>query len=210
MRRALRLLTISIAALLALGAASAARAQSPSASQDTAPAPKLEVFGGYSYLNSNIVISGNRFSLNGASGSVAYDFNKWIGAVADFGVYGQSNVASQARSVTISSFLFGPRVSWRGHNLVPFAQVLLGAGHATGTLYTTSLGNGAAPLGANSGFMLTAGGGVDWKLRPAIAIRIVQTEYLYSQFLNAAASPDSNRQNNIRISTGVVFSFGKR
>jgi outer membrane immunogenic protein len=209
MRRALRLLTISIAVLLALGTASAARAQTLGAS-DEAATPKLEIFGGYSYVNSNIVVSGNRISLNGASGSVAYNFNKWIGAVADFGVYGQSNVASESRSLTVSSFLFGPRVSWRGHNLVPFAQVLLGAGHATGTLYTTSLGNGTAPLGASSGFMLTAGGGVDWKPRPAIGIRIIETEYMYSQFLNAAASPDSNRQNNIRISTGIVFSFGQR
>lgn len=210
MRRALRLLTISLAALLALGAAPAARAQTLGTSDETASTPKLEIFGGYSYMNANIVISGPRVSLNGASGSVAHNFNKCIGAVADFGVYGQGNVAAESRSLTVSSFLFGPRVSWRGHNFVPFAQVLLGAGHATGTLYTTSLGNGTAPLGASSGFMLTAGGGVDWKLRPTIAIRIIQTEYMYSQFLNVAASPDSNRQNNIRISTGVVFSFGQR
>jgi len=202
-------LTICLAALLAFGAAQAARAQTPGASGETAT-PKLEVFGGYSYMNANIVISGNRFSLNGASGSVAYNFNKWIGAVGDFGVYGQSNVASQSRSLTVSSFLFGPRVSLRDGKWIPFAQVLLGAGHATGTLYTTSLGNGTAPLGANSGFMLAAGGGVDWKLRPTIGIRVAQLEYMYSQFLNAAASPDTNRQNNLRISTGVVFSFGKR
>jgi hypothetical protein len=209
MSRTLRLLAFSLVALLALGAASAMRAQLPGASDETAT-PRLDIFGGYSYMNSNIVVSGNRFSLNGASGSVAYNFNKWIGAVADIGVYGQGNVASESRSLTISSFLFGPRVSWRGHKLVPFAQVLLGAGHATGTLYTTSLGNGTAPLGANSGFMLTAGGGVDWKASPTIGIRIIQTEYVYSQFLNAAGSPDTNRQNNLRISTGVVFSFGHR
>jgi hypothetical protein len=94
--------------------------------------------------------------------------------------------------------------------LVPFGQVLLGGGHATGTLYTTSLGNGAAPLGANNGFMLTAGGGVDWKMNHTIGIRLVQTEYLYSTFLNAAGSPGKNHQNNVRISAGVVLSFGKR
>jgi hypothetical protein len=210
MRRTLRLLTFSLAAVIALGPASAARAQSPSASQDSTSTPKLEVFGGYSFMNANIVISGTRFSLNGASGSVAYNFNKWLGAVGDFGVYGVPNAASETRSLTVSSFIFGPRVSWRGHNFVPFAQVLLGGGHATGTLYTTSLGNGSAPLGANSGFMFTAGAGVDYKFKPDIGIRIIQTEYMYSQFLNAAGGSNGNHQNSLRISAGVVFSFGKR
>ena len=204
MRRTLQLLTMSLAALFALGAAQAARAQ------DTTSAPRVEIFGGYSYMNANIVIAGTRFGLNGASGSVAYNFNNWLGVVGDFGVYGQGSVAANGRSLTVSSYQFGPRISLRGHALVPFGQVLLGGGHATGTLYTTSLGNGAAPLGANSGFMLTAGGGVDWKLNHTIGIRIIQTEYLYSQFLNAATGSNSNHQNNLRISAGILFSFGKR
>jgi hypothetical protein len=58
--------------------------------------------------------------------------------------------------------------------------------------------------------MLTAGGGVDWKLNHTIGVRIIQTEYLYSQFLNAATGSNSNHQNNLRISAGILFSFGKR
>jgi hypothetical protein len=204
MRRTMRFLMISLVALLALGAAQSAHAQ------DAASTPKIEIFGGYSYMNANIVVSGTRFNLNGASGSVAYNVNNWLGVVGDFGVYGSGNVAGESRSLTISSYQFGPRISLRGHALVPFGQVLLGGGHATGTLYTTSLGNGAAPLGANNGFMLTAGGGVDWKMNHTIGIRIIQTEYLYSQFLNAATGSNSNHQNNLRISAGILFSFGKR
>jgi hypothetical protein len=176
MRRTLQLLTMSLAALFALGAAQAARAQ------DTTSAPRVEIFGGYSYMNANIVIAGTRFGLNGASGSVAYNFNNWLGVVGDFGVYGQGSVAANGRSLTVSSYQFGPRISLRGH----------------------------APLGANNGFMLTAGGGVDWKLNHTIGIRIIQTEYLYSQFLNAATGSNSNHQNNLRISAGILFSFGKR
>ena len=215
MRRALQTIAFGLAAFLALGAAPCGRAQAtpPAPAPDDHAdrvVPKIEIFAGYSYMNANIVIAGTRFNLNGASGSVAYNFTNWLGVVGDFGVYGQSNVASQSRSLILSSYQFGPRVSWRGHKLVPFAQALFGAGHATGTLYTTSLGNGSAPLGANSGFMLTAGAGVDYKFKPRINIRIIQTEYLYSQFLNAVTGPNSNHQNNLRISTGVVFSFGKR
>jgi hypothetical protein len=204
MRRTLRSLMVLLAAFVTLGGAQSAQAQ------DTASTPRVEIFGGYSYMNANIVVSGTRFNLNGASGSLAYNVNNWLGVVGDFGVYGQGSVAANGRSLTVSSYQFGPRISWRGHALVPFGQVLLGGGHATGTLYTTSLGNGAAPLGANNGFMLTAGGGVDWKLNHTIGIRIIQTEYLYSQFLNAATGSNSNHQNNLRISAGILFSFGKR
>jgi len=61
-------------------------------------------------------------------------------------------------------------------------------------------------LGANNAFLFTAGGGADWRLTPRIGIRLVQAEYLHSQFLNG--SGNSNRQDNLRLSTGVVFSFG--
>jgi hypothetical protein len=95
----------------------------------------------------------------------------------------------------------------RNHtHLTPFGQFLLGAGHAGGTLYTRSLGPGLSPLGANNGLVLTAGGGADWKLSSRIGVRFLQVDYLHSQFLNG--SGNGNRQDNLRLSTGVVFSFG--
>lgn len=151
MRRILQFLTFSLAALFALGIAQAAQAQ------DT---PKVEVFGGYSYMRANIVIDGTAFNLNGASGSVAYNVNHWLGVVGDVGVYHQGSVTGNGLSLTLSSYQFGPRVSLRKNkHLVPFGQALLGAGHAGGTLYTSSLGTGLAPLGTNNGFLLTAGDG---------------------------------------------------
>lgn len=200
MRRTLQFLTFFLAALITLGAAQ------PTQAQDT---PKVEVFGGYSYMRANIVISGALFNLNGASGSVAYNVNNWLGVVADVGVYHQGSVTGSGLSLTLSSYQFGPRISLRKNkHLVPFGQALVGVGHAGGALYTSSLGTGLAPLGANNGFLFTAGGGVDWKLNHSIGIRLVQAEYLYSQFLNG--SGNGNRQNNLRLSGGVVFSFGTR
>jgi hypothetical protein len=204
MQRTLCYLTIFLGALFVFAAVPRARAQ------ESAPAPRVDIFAGYSYMRSNIVTSGTLFSLNGGSGSVAFNVTNWFGLVGDFGVYDQGNAVHEDRSLTLTSYQFGPRISIRGHALIPFGQVLFGGGHATGTLYTTSLGNGSAPLGPSTGFMFTAGGGLDWKLNRTIGIRIVQTEYLYSTFLNAAASPDTNRQNNIRISAGILFSFGQR
>lgn len=200
MRCALRFITLSLAALLTLSSSPAASAQ------DT---PKVDIFGGYSYVHANIVVSGTSINLNGASGSLAYNFNDWLGVVGDVGVYHQGSITANDLSLTVSTYQVGPRVSLRKRrHLTPFGQVLLGAGHAGGTLYTSSLGAGLAPLGKSNGFVLTAGGGVDWKLNHTIGIRLLQVEYVYSRFDNGANH--GNQQNNVRLSTGIVLSFGSR
>ena len=46
--------------------------------------PKWEVFGGYTYMHSNIVVTGSTFNMNGASGSVAYHLTDWFALVGEF------------------------------------------------------------------------------------------------------------------------------
>jgi hypothetical protein len=192
------LLGLILAMVLVLSAAPSMRAQ------DT---PKVDLFGGYTYMRTNIVVSGQGFNLNGASGSVAYNFNNWLGLVGDFGVTHQGGVTGNPFSLTVITYQVGPRVSWRkNEHLIPFGQVLFGGGHAGGSLYTSSLGAGLAPLGTSNSFALTAGGGLDWKLNSTIGIRLFQAEYLYTQFQNEK----NDTQNNFRFSAGIVFSFGKR
>jgi Outer membrane protein beta-barrel domain len=198
MRRTHILLAIFLAAVFALGSAPSAHAQD---------APKWEIFGGYTYMRANIVVSGNQFNMNGGSGSVAYNLTNWFGLVGDFGITHSGTTGTQPFSLNVYTYEFGPRVSWRNHTkLTPYGQVLIGGGHANGTLYTSSLGSGLAPLGPSNDFNFTAGGGVDWKINHGFSIRLAQAEYLHTQFANA----HNNSQSNFRLSTGVVFSFGKK
>ena len=197
MRRTHILLAILVAGIFALGSAPSAHAQD---------APKWEIFGGYTYMRANIIVNGNQFNMNGGSGSVAYNLNNWFGLVGDFGIT-HSGTTAQPFSLNVYTYEFGPRVSWRNHSkLTPYGQVLIGGGHANGTLYTSSLGSGLAPLGASNDFNFTAGGGVDWKINHGFSVRLAQAEYLHTQFANAV----NNSQSNFRLSTGVVFSFGQR
>jgi outer membrane immunogenic protein len=206
MRRVLQFLRFAIAITFALAVAHAAFAQADDPKEDT---PRVDVFGGYSYMRSNIVVSDTSINLNGASGSISYNFNGWLGVVGDVGVYHQGSITANGLSLTVSTYQAGPRFSLRRHpRLTPFGQVLLGAGHAGGTLYTTSLGGGVPPLGASNALVLTAGAGVDWKVTRSVGIRVIQAEYLYSQFNNGAGH--GSEQNNVRLSAGIVFSFGKR
>src|SRR5215467_2495500 len=70
--------------------------------------PKVEVFGGYSYLHTSVV--GNGFNFNGGSGSVAYNPNQWFGIVGDFGAYHNGAFGVSTTDVT---YLFGPKFTYR-------------------------------------------------------------------------------------------------
>jgi outer membrane immunogenic protein len=166
---------------------------------------EFEVFGGYSYMRSNIALSSAPLGLNGGSASMVVYINDRLGIVGDFGLYRQNNVAGQGFNLLFSTYQFGPRLRFsNATRATPFVHFLWGAGHAGGTLYTRSLGYGVPPLGANYTFVLTAGGGADWRVSSRISIRMIEAEYMHSEFLNFSG----NRQENIRLSAGVVFNFG--
>ena len=142
--------------------------------------PTVELFAGYSALHQNIANGG--FNLNGGSASVAFNPNRWLGVVADVGGYHGS-------PLTTTTYLFGPRFSYRSKSTVtPFAQVLFGAAH------TTNSGNA---------FAMTVGGGLDLHADSNWGWRIVQAEYLFTNFNDGA----NGHQHNARISTGVTYSW---
>ena len=164
--------------------------------QDT---PKLDVFVGYSYFRDNPSTSGvSSFNLHGGSASVAYNANRWLSGVADFGGYHANNILGTGVDGTLSTYLFGPRFSYRRHERVtPFAQTLFGVAHASGS------GFGAS--GTSNAFAASFGGGVDVKLFHRLSFRPAQVEYLLTRFPETTTSRET--QNNLRVSTGVVFHF---
>jgi hypothetical protein len=69
----------------------------------------------------------------------------------------------------------------------PFAEVLIGGGHVNVHL-----------LSSNSSFA-AVGGGFDYKVLRLIGWRL-QADYVYTNLF-------SPKQNNVRVSTGIVFRF---
>jgi hypothetical protein len=124
---------------------------------------------------------------NGISGSVAYNFNNWIGAVGDFGGYHASPAGISLNTYT---YLFGPRLTLRNPTKVhPFVQALLG-----GSRITVGAGGGSSDQ-----FAYSVGGGVDFGLLPHLAFR-PQVDYVG---LNTAGG----HTNCTRISAGFVVHF---
>ncbi|HKV04034.1 MAG TPA: outer membrane beta-barrel protein [Candidatus Acidoferrales bacterium] len=165
--------------------------------------PKAEVFGGYSYLR--VSDQGVSANLNGGSGSLSYNVGSALGIVADFGVY---HFSQSGGSANVTSYLFGPKYAVRSGKITPFVQGLFGGAHAsaglTGSCSTARVRPeaSACTTGASANaFAFALGGGLDVNATPHIGVRLVQAEYLMSKFKDSA----NNRQNNARVSAGVVF-----
>ena len=159
----------------------------------------IDVFAGYSYVRANPSASGAKFSLNGGSASVAYNFNNWLSGVADFGGYHSTNGLDRGLDGTLSTYLFGPRVSYRRFGrVIPFGEVLFGVAHTGASLLNTT--------NSQNAFAMTVGGGVDYRVSSRFSIRPLKVDYLLTRF-NELNTNNAQNQNNLRVSTGIVFRF---
>src|SRR2546426_1857965 len=113
------------------------------------------------------------FTLNGGSASIAYNAKSWLSGVADFGGYNNGNILNTGINGTLSTYLFGPRVSYRHFGrITPFGEVLFGVAHASS----------AGTSGSDNAFAMTLGGGLDYKWSDRFAIRPVKLDYLMTRF----------------------------
>lgn len=168
--------------------------------------PKVEAFGGYSYLRVNPGSGAPGENFNGGSGSLAYNLTPMFGIVGDFGGYHWSQ-SGLGLDTNVVSYLFGPKVALRHGPITPFAQVLFGGAHASfsglnecDTARLHREGDCQSFNTSENAFSMALGGGVDWNATTHIGIRFIQAEYLLTRF-------GGDSQNNARISTGVVFRF---
>jgi hypothetical protein len=183
--------------------------------------PRVEWFMGYSYLRAMPELAaGNRLVyLNGGSTSVAFNFNRYFGLVSDAGGFNDSRLlltfpgggpsqSLQVKEGTVFTYLFGPRISYRRHERVtPFAQALFGGIHASDILLSGCSACTRPSLPAENSFAMTAGGGLDVKLSHRIALRLIQAEYLMTNFEDLSTGKTAI-QNDMRLSTGIVLRFG--
>ena len=137
---------------------------------------------GYSYFRLG---GSGGLNQNGVSGSLAYNPNKWLGIVGDFGGY---HASPGGVSFNTYTYLFGPRVSLRNPSkFSPFGQFLLGASRLT---------DGG---GSSNQFAYSFGGGVDIGLLPHLALR-PQLDYVGLRNSGQTA-------NCARLSIGFVIHF---
>ena len=155
--------------------------------------PRLEAFGGLSYLNAGTTGLTSRQNVVGFEGSVAVNLNTWIAGEANFGGYYKTITI-----VNVGKFAFhdytamaGPRLNM--HKV--FFHVLGGIDHLSGVtnFYSVATSSNNVLAGA-------AGGGVQWNISRQLALR-TSADYLMSRFGGVM-------QNNFRVTLGIVFEAG--
>jgi hypothetical protein len=159
--------------------------------KSTGPA-EWELFGGFSYLRTNINNSNSSFNVEGGSGSISENLNDWFGGRFTFNAW---RGTESPYNVTAETFMYGPVFSYRRmRGATLFGSVQFGAIHA-------SQGFDGISQSVNK-FAMTAGGGFDYKIGRMAAFR-VEGDYLMTRFYSV-------RQDNVIATVGLVFYLGKR
>ena len=186
-----------LASLLALCLPLAASAQEV--------APKVEIFGGYSYLRADTGNTGlDAINAHGFNTSLAGNITKHIGIVSEFSrftisesftdpILGGINVNSN-----VLTYLFGPRVTLHRGKAEPFVHALLG-----GARENDKASGGLVVEATDNAFAFALGGGLDVKVHDNFAIRVAQVEYLGDKLRGQTG-------NNFRYSAGIVIRLSKR
>jgi outer membrane immunogenic protein len=194
--------SILLASILLLGLAPAVMAQAAPAMAQVSSSGDVAFT--YHWLRTNTSPGEcGCFDLNGGGISSSWNVRPRWALVAEVSSEYAGNVLSTGNSLTLISYLAGARYRlpqpWlRGHHSPqPFAQLLLGAGHAGGGVAGTADGAYA--------FVTRMGGGIDVPLNPRVAVRMIQVDYNLSRYTNAT----NDHQNNLLLGAGVVLHWSR-
>jgi len=158
----------------------------------------------YTILRSNAPPGGCAcFYASGGSATLAWPLKlKGFSLLGDLTAGHAAGISSNRYDLTLFTYTVGVRYTPPIHktSLRPFADMLVGLSHATGSLVQ---GTNTAVTNAGASFAFTAGGGLDLRLSRHLSLRLAQIDYLRTSFNNGA----SNRQNILRMSAGGVFHF---
>lgn len=159
--------------------------------------PRFEAGANYNYFHANAPPGQcGCFSLNGGSATILMNVTPTWAALADIAVAHANQVDNTSQNITIINYLFGARYSRRNSSrFVPYGEAMFGGAKENVNFQFT--------INRNS-FGLAAGGGVSTQLKRRLGVTIAQFDYVYTQIPNAK----NDRQNNIRVSTGVTYNFG--
>ncbi len=157
--------------------------------------PRLEVFGGYSFMNAGTDGLASRQNVNGFESSVAYNINHWLAAEGNAAAYYKSITILNVGTFGFNDYLIagGPRLTVRKF----FIHALVGMDHQANNLYF----DGPGPSSGNTVLAAELGGGVQWKVARHIGVR-TSADYVLTQF-------DGWIQSSVRVTAGVVFDLGK-
>jgi outer membrane protein OmpA-like peptidoglycan-associated protein len=176
-------------------------------------APKVELYGGYSFFHPGANVNGelpgaiaplsSRLEANprGLGGTLTFNFNRWLGlsfdGSTDWGS-GEAGLVRRIDDAAFANFSVGPKITYRGHRFSPFIEVLVGSHRLAPDAFHDI---------DKLGFMF--GGGLDIKLSRHVAWRLLRADYVISDYRFGASPATPNTEiRGARLQTGLNFMFG--
>jgi hypothetical protein len=176
----------------------------------TAEVELLEFGLAYNYIN--VLNAQDVKDLHGFDASLFCNLNRWLALGGDFiGGFGNntSRDGSNIETVRLDRFLFlfGPRLNVRPKERVSiFGQASFGGVHDNNDVKVRGLNHFSSDTSTSAdAWAFDVSVGADWRLTNNLSWRIIQAGYLGANF---SSSSNNDWQSNLRISTGVVWSFG--
>lgn len=182
------------------------------AAQDQ-PVPKLEIFGGYSFVYPGADVHGTLpqglLPLNsrlesdprGAGASVTYNFNRIFGLSFDTSTHwgsGETTLSDKLDDAGFTNFSVGPKLTFRNRHFSPFLEVLAGDNRLMPEAF-----HHINKLG------LLLGGGIDLNLSRHVGLRLIRFDYVMSSYrYGPAATTRETTLRGSRLQTGLNFMFG--
>ncbi len=160
------------------------------AQNDTAP--KVDIFGGYSWLNPGGRVAGIKLpGLNKGFGIAStYNFNKYVGLTADVDAH-YGDVAN------LATFTIGPRLKFREEHFQPFLEAMVG-------LHRLSVGG----IGTDNRIGTVLGGGIDIPITPRVGLRLLQADYVYGHHNFTPIVPGTQNLTGARVRSGILINLG--
>ncbi len=181
------------------------------AAQDQ-PAPKWELFGGYSLFYPGADVHGQlplallplssplETNPRGVGLSATYNFNRWFGLTLDTSTHwgsGEAGLQKRIDDAAFSTLSIGPKITFRSTHFSPFLEALVGDQRLMPDAF-----HDIDRLG------LMFGGGLDINLSRHVALRLIRADYVYSNYRYGPAGVPETGIRGLRAQAGLVFMFG--
>ncbi|HZP62871.1 MAG TPA: hypothetical protein VFB28_05585 [Terriglobales bacterium] len=154
-------------------------------------APRFDVFGGFSYLRFDAKTIGypdynNLYGWNGgATGYIKRNFGVALDLSGNYG-----------SEMSAYHFMIGPQYTFRRDKSKFYVQGLIGKAQNRVDIPQTTRSHFESV-----GLSFGGGGGFDYDWKPRISIRVFQADFFHSDTFGSS-------QNDVRVSTGIVYHFG--
>ncbi len=163
--------------------------------------PAFEAALGYVYTSFNSPRASH--NMNGGIASITGNLSRWLGFTAE--VTGSAiGGLPAATDGTLYTYLFGPHFARRSDRVTPFLHGLFGGARLNvNAPPTVAPGSFLVSTQHENAFAMALGGGFDVNLGKRLSWRLVEADYLFTNFTDG----QTNRQNSFRASTAIIAKF---